>query len=388
MFKDHLKKLDDLSEQCKKIWVPRWFKEFSDDENGGFYERLGEDGKPLPLAKRLLTQCRQIIVYSNYYLAIPNDAMKQKIESSFQFLVKKYLNPETNGFHFSLSLDGQIEDTKYDLYGHTFVLLACAAIYKTFKNEQVLQIAKETFNFLNQNFRIPNAPGFAEALDKDLKPTKGMRRQNPHMHLMEASMSMYEVSKDPAYLLMAQELLGIFNSYFFDKKTSTLREFFDDMMIIHPVEGHLVEAGHHCEWIWLLSRFQEINAQKDLALTDTMKKLFSWVLEYGFDKKNGGIYNSQNSEGITVDTQKRIWPVFEALRASVIMSQIDGFYELSEAALGKTLSLLKIYVANDGSWIEILSQDLKPVTNYRPGTTPYHICLPLMEVHAYHSRKS
>ncbi len=371
--------LNGLFKQCKDVWAPRWFKEFSDDESGGFHERLGEDSKPLPLPKRLLTQCRQIIVYSNHCQASPNEAMKQKVSHSFEFLRHKYRNSTTGGFHFSLGLHGEIEDAKYDLYGHAFVLLACAAMYKAFKNEESLIVAKETLNFIDTYFRLIDVPGFAEALDQNLRPLKMMRRQNPHMHLMEACVYMYEASQDAAYLAMAKEMLKIFDTYLFNKDDATLREFFDDNMGIHPTEGHLVEAGHQSEWVWLLARFQDVNHQADPTLIETMKKLFSWVVEHGFDEVSGGIYNSQSNDGTPVDTQKRIWPVLETLRAATIMSNIDGFSIVSEVIINRTLSLLRTYIASDGSWTEILSRDLKPATHYRPGTTPYHIYPPLQE---------
>lgn len=53
-----------LSNFVKTVCVPKWFEKFSDEELGGFHERLDGDFRPLEMGyKRLLTQCRGTFMF-------------------------------------------------------------------------------------------------------------------------------------------------------------------------------------------------------------------------------------------------------------------------------------------------------------------------------------
>ncbi len=119
------------------------------------------------------------------------------------------------------------------------------------------EFAKTTLNFIKNNFRH-NFGGFHEALDRNLNPINKIRRQNPHMHLLEATLHMYEVTGDKEYFKIAQELLNLFFEKFYDSQTNTIGEFFHNDLSTHKSQGSIVETGHHAEWIWLLTRYQEI----------------------------------------------------------------------------------------------------------------------------------
>ncbi len=130
--------LEDLYAKAKNIWVPAWFERFSSPDRG-FYERLDNDNNPIDMPRRLLTQCRQIMVYSFALKDNPNlDAYKEKLDDTFNFVREVYHNPNTGGSIFSINSENQPEDTKYDLYGHAFIMLACAAYYNATKNPEAL----------------------------------------------------------------------------------------------------------------------------------------------------------------------------------------------------------------------------------------------------------
>lgn len=369
--------LAEIFAKCETIWVPRWFREFSNPE-GGFHERLDQSGMPIEdIPRRLLTQCRQIMVYSIYHIRNPNDQIAAKLHEAFQFIIKNYSSHTSGGFHFSINSSGGIQDSKYDLYGHAFVILACAAYYNAFHNAEALKVAKNTLTFIKSRFQLKTAPGLTEALDENLQPIPGIRRQNPHMHLMEACIYMFEACGDPEYLKVADDMLALFYSHLCID--GSIREFFDDQLIPHKETGSIVEAGHHAEWVWLLARYQEIKGCSLPKAVDTMATLFSWVANHGFDGVRGGIYNSQNTQGNPVDKDKRIWPVFEALRASAVMLHHAPNDNLAMSVARRAIGLIGNYVGHDGAWVEMMDGAMSEKSDYRPGTTPYHIYLPLLE---------
>ena len=44
--------IETLSYKLLERWVPKWYEAFSDNERGGFYERLGHSFKPVMTGQR------------------------------------------------------------------------------------------------------------------------------------------------------------------------------------------------------------------------------------------------------------------------------------------------------------------------------------------------
>lgn len=378
MFQDFTKILT----QAEEHWIPLWFHNFSDTNSGGFYERLDANCNTIEIPKRLLSQCRQIIVYSIAYKNTAQPTYLEKINQTFDFIKNNYFQTQTGGSVFSIDYKSwAIIDDKYDLYAHAFILMACSTYLNIDENDEIKKFAKATLNFITHNFRNEYG-GFNEALDKDLNPLNVIRRQNPHMHLMEATLHMYEATQDKDYLNIAQELLILFFEKFYDSHTNTIGEFFNDDFSAHGKTGNIVETGHHAEWIWLLKRYEEITKTNDPRIDKATDNLFKWILKNGF---HNGIYNSQNPDGKVIDSNKRIWPMMETMRAAAIMTQ-SNFYQ--GEAISLLVNLKNIFLENyinfdTGTWNEMLNEDLSIASNYLPATTPYHIYPVLVDIKQY-----
>lgn len=358
--------LTDLINQAEQVWIPNWLNLFSDNEKGGFHERLDFEGKSIDAPRRLLTQCRQIVVYS--YALKNDDKYQSKILDGFDYIKEHYFQEKTGGSFFSLNIQtNEIIEDKYDLYAHAFIILACASYLNVEDDTEVEAFAKTTLNFVKDSFRNKQFGGFEEALDKELKPVPSIRRQNPHMHLFEACVHMYEAAGDQDYLDVADEILELFFEKFFDAETKTLGEFFEEDLTPHKKEGHIIEAGHHAEWVWLLKKYEEVSNSSDPRINQTINDLFDFVMSHGIDQELGGVFNTQDRQGQVIDSNKRIWVLLETIRACAVM-------KASEPMNNALNTLISHYIDTEtGLWNEILSKDLKPVTDYRPGTTPYHV---------------
>ncbi len=202
---------------------------------------------------------------------------------------------------------------------------------------------------------------------------------------MEACIYMYEASGDEAYVQGAKDMLELFYDKLLDPETQTLGEFFDDDLGPHPSEGHFVEAGHHSEWVWLLKRYQEVSGDNDPRLDQTMSALFSWVKTHGIDPEHSGVFNVQDREGRILDSNKRIWPNLETIRAASIMVDSSEHGDDAKEMLVQLVSVVQEYYIDTvtGNWNEVLDRNMRPVTSDRAGTTPYHIFPVLREAAGY-----
>ncbi|MBN9011423.1 MAG: AGE family epimerase/isomerase, partial [Rhizobiales bacterium] len=77
-----------------------------------------------------------------------------------------------------------------------------------------------TLATIDHTLAAPNG-GWAES-DRHELP----RRQNPHMHLFEASLALYEITGEPAHLARASSIFDLFRQRFFDPRHRVIREYF------------------------------------------------------------------------------------------------------------------------------------------------------------------
>ncbi|PZP57349.1 MAG: N-acylglucosamine 2-epimerase [Micavibrio aeruginosavorus] len=361
-----------LSNFVRTTCVPNWFEKFSDSENGGFYERLDRNFKPIDVGyKRVLTQCRQLYIY--VYADSGPGRFLPKLRSRYEFIRDHYYNSATNGWAFSVKDDGSPNDSHLDLYAQSFVILAFSQYARAANNTEAAQFALKTAQLIDEKFRFIGAEGFYEALNADLTPIVKMRRQNPHMHLFEACLFAYDALKDDIYAELAHDIYSLFTRFFFDSKSGTLTEFFQDDLTPHDTEGARIEAGHHFEWVWLLDYYRRLFPEKKDEAFGYMEQLYDWGCRHGYDPLFGGIFDEQQPSGHILKDSKRVWPLCEAIKAHRVMRAYQEKRALEY--LEKTKKVFKKrYLRKDTGWNESWNRDFTALTvDYLPGTSVYHL---------------
>jgi mannose/cellobiose epimerase-like protein (N-acyl-D-glucosamine 2-epimerase family) len=376
--------VEGLSQKLLTRWVPKWHMVFVDAVHNNFYERLARAFTPvLTGQRRVLTQCRQLALYSHASLEKGLMDCKPDLAKHFADMRRDFHVPETGGWRFSVDDDGKPLDNSYDLYASGFVIFALCHYARATGDEAARSLARSTLDFIDIKFRLPDAPGFAEALDENLQPIPKTRRQDPHMHLLEACLFAHDLWGDDAYARMADEVVGLFYNYFYNPYTNVLCEWFDANLRPDAAKGTHVQPGHYFEWIWLLKKHA---AQRgDASRHDsTCQALLGFANRYGWDDVYGGIYDEIAPDGAVVTETKRIWPFTEAIKANALMLQTDENTRLAlKQRMADMVDVFRdSYIQERGFWAERLNRDLSPMTDYMPGTTPYHIYFGIMETRA------
>lgn len=296
--------------------------------------------------------------------------------AGFHLMCDDYWDRDKGGWLFSLGDGGQFPWQTRHLYAHAFVMLACSSYYQATRDTVALKRAEETLEFICRHFSARNG-GFVTALDANLCDLKEPRLQNPHMHLFESSMMLYECTFDRRYLAICDDLLSLLLDVFFDRATETLTEYFDDAWMPDGVRGNIVEPGHHFEWVWLINRWLRMGMDTTLVsrkreLILVADKLLRWATERGIDKEHGGVFDEVSRGGHVLKDTKRIWPITEALKG-IHFASVDDSTRLSQ---GLSRILFAHYLRSyPGRWSEVLSRDLKPLMVHHPATTIYHIVM-------------
>lgn len=340
-------------------------------EQGFSYESMNHNWTINPTNRiRLLTQCRQLYTFSHAYQLEKKPEWREKLSPLFNFITDRFF--QEGRWIFSLNDDLTIQQRQSDAYALAFVLLSFSHYYQVTQDKQALHYMKVTHRFLLENMQAKNG-GFYEAYPID---TKQVRRQNPHMHLLEGYIAAFNTTQDEEYKEIIESLLTLALERFYDKKTKTLRELFSSDWEPHSTTGNQVEPGHHFEWVWLLYQANKILPNPDY--TDLAQQLWLTATRYGFSE-NGGIYNQIDGNTYqSIDKEKRIWPITEYLKAITVMP--IGKEEKIDR-LEKALSFMQEhYFLDNGCWNEYLNEDNSAKNYPLPGTSSYHIFLGLAEV--------
>ena len=354
--------------------LPLWGTAGFDRDRGRFEERLTLDGariRDVPI--RLMVQARQIHSYGMAARRRWYGGAQALVEAAFGSMVRDFHRRDGGGgWIFSIRRDGRIEDPRRDLYAHAFVLLAVASYVQTTARSEALALADSTLAYLDAEFRAPQGGGFVDAVPA----VDAIRRQNPHMHMLEGLLALWRASGNEVYLTRARQMVDLFRSRFFQPGRGVLVEYFDAHLkpLAGPL-GEVVEPGHHYEWIWLLRWFERETGEDVQAHVDA---LYAHADANGHDG-HGLIVDELLASGATRDGRHRAWPVTEAIKANLVEAAANrpGAAEKAVALIG---TLQDRFLASTpaggwmaGGWMDRLDKDGNPATDFMPASTLYHV---------------
>jgi mannose/cellobiose epimerase-like protein (N-acyl-D-glucosamine 2-epimerase family) len=349
---------------------------FADTEHGGFHEQLDPAGSPLPIGtKRVMVQCRQLYILSHSAL-LGDRSGAASAERGFAFMRDTFRDRRNGGWFFRATASGEPTDRTKDAYAHAFVLFSLAYLHRAFAVPDALDLARDTYDVMASRLAADNG-GFWDAASETWEPDTKVRRQNPHMHLLEALHALYEATGDEAWLTEANRLVTLFRERFYEASTATLGEYFTADWSPDPDRGHIVEPGHHYEWVWLLHRHAALTGGR---VDEAADALFAHAERHGFDPEHGGIHDQIDRGGRPVQQTRRIWPMTEAIKAYVARREAGLPIPAGEpdALIGRLFADF-IDPAELG-WIETMTRDGSPTLTNLPGSTPYHLFLSATEV--------
>lgn len=196
-------------------------------------------------------QARQTYVFSEAWrLGWKRDTAKRLAEAGVAVLTGPALAPSGLPGR-TLAADGSgLRDASADLYDIAFVLFALAeAARGPAAPETCLPAARAILSALDETMKDRAHGGYAEAL-----PPPGPRQQNPHMHLLEACLSLAKADPQADHPARAAEIVALFNTRFTAGPGGLLGEtFLPDWSAPTGEAAEVVEPGHQFEWVWLLN---------------------------------------------------------------------------------------------------------------------------------------
>jgi mannose-6-phosphate isomerase len=356
--------------------LPYWGTVGVDVERGGFQERLDLAGKPvLDVPKRLMVQGRQLYVYSSAALLGWYPEGRGLADRCVDYMLGKFYRPDGKpGWIYSLEPDGRIGNPMRDGYAHAFALLGLSWYHRLTGDSNVLPIVDATIACLDDVFAAKHG-GYLDAVP----PQDAIRRQNPHMHLFEAFIALTQATGGGQYLAYATKMFELFATRFFQPSSGALCEYMDDALAPLPdAKGRICEPGHHYEWIWLLRHYQRLSGRD---VSPYCAALYKHADSHGWDA-SGFIIDELDFSGSVVAKSRRSWPHTEGAKANIVEAE-SGRQGCDEKAAQCVDRLMDTFLGRPvrAGWIDRVSPDGKPIVEFMPASTLYHVFGAVTEAH-------
>jgi len=341
-----------LRQWCVEKALPLW-AERAQRPDGSWVEHLHLDGTPdISAERRWRVLARQVYVYAK--------ASSLGWFDGRDIAVRTYEAMKETGFVHRVSAKGEVTNKMRDLYDHAFYILAASSLYGLTKDRKYLDDAEDLLHWLNTVLPHPKG-GWRES---DQAHNDDERRQNPHMHLLEASLFLRNITGEPEHLKPAKNVFKLFETYFFDD--GRISEFFEvDWTLMRGTRGQTAEPGHAVEWVWLLGEYHKATGRD---VRDYQSSLYLTAI-----KGRGWFLNDEEDKsGETRRESKRLWVQTEVIKAHLAMAE-SGIPEAREMAAATIDALFPTYLTPEGLWNDQINACGTNIAQTIPVSTFYHI---------------
>lgn len=265
--------------------VPFWLEKSQDEEFGGYFSCLERDGTVFDTDKFIWLQARQVWMFASLYNNVEN--RKEWLDCAIQGaeFLKKYGHDGQLNWYFSLTREGKPLIEPYNIFSYTFATIAFGQLSKATANKEYADIALKTFNIILEKQNNPKGKW-----NKAYPGTRNLKNFTLPMILCNLAQEI-EHLLDPEVLKELSEncINAVMNDFYRPELGGIIVENITvDNQLSDTFEGRLINPGHAIEAMWfILDLAKRLNrpelAEKAVKITLTM-------IEYGWDKKHGGIF--------------------------------------------------------------------------------------------------
>lgn len=293
--------------------LPFWQKNSLDQTHGGFFTCLLQDGKVFDTDKFIWLQARQVWTFSMLYNRLEQrpEWLDMALHGS-QFL-EQYGRDSNGDWYFSLNQQGQPLIKAYNIFSDCFATMAFGQLYQATQEEPYAQIAKTTFEKILK--RQDNPKG---VYSKAVSGTRPLQNFALPMILCNLALEIEHLLEPELVQKTIDHCIHLVMDTFYDEESGLTVENVDPAgQLSDSFEGRLLNPGHAIEAMWFI---MDLGVRmQDQALIEKAKNRMLFMLEYGWDQAQGGIYYFLDRKGYPPQqlewNQKLWWVHLETLVA-------------------------------------------------------------------------
>lgn len=149
-----------------------WLSYCRDNENGGFIGRMSNDRtieKNAP--KGLILNARILWTFSAAYRFKKNDEYLEMAKRSLDYIMQYFWDKQFGGAYWMLDYKGKTIDDSKELYGQSFLIYALSEYYLATADTTAIEKAKELFNLIEKHCHDDANKGYFETFKRDWSAT-------------------------------------------------------------------------------------------------------------------------------------------------------------------------------------------------------------------------
>ncbi|MEN5082477.1 AGE family epimerase/isomerase [Bosea sp. TWI1241] len=341
---------------------------------GGLVSALDAEGRPQRDAPRaLLVHARLAYSFALAYRLGGGELALAQARACFR-VIEEALRSRDGGFRQTTAEDGG----RRDFYDLSFVVFAAAWMELATGEPHYRSILREVIALLDERMAHP-AGGYRESLE----PADGPRRQNPHMHLLEALLAAHRVTGEAEWLERARGIVELFLARFFDARTGSLIEFMDEELRALPgARGDWREPGHHFEWVWLLLDYQALSG--DERVSAPAEQLYRSGMAHGlarFEDDTLGVIEAMSAGGRPLSHDRLLWPQTEYVKAEIARHVHLGDIGALGRAQAHFRMIRQVFFGGGALlWYNRIGEAGQPLETTAPTRVIYHVAFAAAEL--------
>ena len=290
--------------------IPFWEK-YSIDAEGGYFTCLDTKGNVFDQDKFMWLQGRQVWMFSTLFEQVEKKQLWKDIAiHGADFMIKNGRDANGN-WYFSLNREGKPLTQAYNIFSDCFAALGFASLYKIEPKPIYAEIAKSTF--VNILERREDSKG---QYNKLYSGTRDLKSFSLPMILSNLSLELEHILDADLVEVLIDEVINEVMEVFYQEDSGVILENVNpDGSFNDSFEGRLVNPGHALEAMWFIMDLAV--RRNDKVLIDKCINISLETLEFGWDKKYGGIFYFLDIKGYPTEQlewdQKLWWVHVEAL---------------------------------------------------------------------------
>jgi len=319
--------------------IPFWMNNSKDEDSGGYFTCLNRRGEVFDTDKFMWLQGREVWLFSMLYNKVERKQEWLDMALHGADFMKKFGMDSKGNWYFSLTRDGKPLIQPYNIFSDCFAAMAFSELYKATGDPEHKQIAITTFQ--NIQSRQDNPKG---NYNKAYPGTRPLKSFSLPMILCNLSLIMEEILGTEQVNKTIQPLIKEVMEVFYDKSLGLILESVTpDGQFCDSFEGRLVNPGHANESMWFMMDLAVRN--NDRALIDRAVQILLDTTEFGWDKKQGGIFYFLDVKGHPaqqLEWDQKLWWV----HIETLISMAKGYRLTGNESCKKWFETLHEYTWN------------------------------------------
>ena len=298
--------------------IPFWMNHSRDPESGGYFTCLDREGKVYDTDKFMWLQGREVWLFSMLYNRVEQNREWLDMAIHGAEFMNKYGMDARGNWYFSLERDGKPLVQPYNIFSDCFATMAFGQLNLATGNQEYGEIAVQTFQNILK--RKDNPKGQYNKLFPGTRPGRSFALP---LILSNLVLEIEHLIKPELVEKTLHDCKHEVMEVFYQPESGLLPEQTDpDGNFQDSFEGRQVIPGHGLESMWFIMDIAERN--DDDELIKRAVDISINLLEYGWDKKYGGIFYVMDMKGTPpdrLDWDQKLWWVHQ----EAILAMLKGY---------------------------------------------------------------